>query len=593
MNSDGNGLAQASIQWFKSLPPSRSLMGRRRSISPGATCRWLWLLALTTWGAETRPRIEEARLRQHIQVLASDEFEGRAPGSRGEEKSVAYLIDQFQKAGLQPGGMGGSWTQDVPILGVKSTVTGSLGSPGAPTDLTFPQDFVAWSPRLKPETTVPDSEVIFVGYGVTAPEYGWDDYRGLDVRGKTVVILVNDPPIPDPKHPEQLDDHMFKGKAMTYYGRWTYKFEEAGRQGAAAALIIHETKPAAYPWFVVINSWGRERFDLEGDLSPKVDIAGWLSLERAQKLFTDSGTTYDAAKAEAIRPNFRGHPLGQKASFRALNATRPVKSKNVLALLPGADARRRNEWLIYTAHWDHLGRDPKLEGDQIFNGALDNASGTAGLLELARVFTHTTPRLPRSLLFLAVTAEEQGLLGSAFYAAHPIHPLAQTVANFNIDVLNPWGRTRDVRIVGAGNSTLEQVLQQAARRQGRVTLPETHPERGGFYRSDHFEFMKLGLPALYAKSGDEYRDRPPGYGEAKSNEYIDRDYHKVSDEIKPDWDWSGALEDLELLRAVGTDVATQRRWPAWLSGAEFKTRREQSLKEARTQHSPMTGGARR
>ncbi len=532
--------------------------------------------------ADAPPRIEEPRLRRHIEVLASDAFEGRAPGSPGEEKTVAYLIDQFQKAGLQPGGVNGSWTQDVPIVGVKSTVTADLAAPGKSGPLTFPQDFVAWSPRLTETVSVPDSEVVFVGYGVTAPEYGWDDYRGLDVRGKTVVILVNDPPVPDPKNPEALDEHMFKGNAMTYYGRWTYKFEEAGRRGAAAAIIIHETKPAAYPWFVVVNSWGRERFDLEGDRSPKVDVAAWISLERAQQLFRDNGTTYEAAKAAAVRRDFRPLPLKEKARFRVQNALRSVKSKNVLAQVPGSSRQRADEWLIYTAHWDHLGRDPKLEGDQIFNGALDNASGTAGLLELARVFASTKPRPPRSVLFLAVTAEEQGLLGSAYYAAHPVHPLTRTVADINMDGVNQWGRTRDVEIVGYGNSSLEDVLTRAARRQGRVTKPGSHPERGGFYRSDHFEFMKQGLPALYAKAGTEYRDHPAGYGESRVTEFIDHDYHKVSDEIKPDWDLSGALEDLELLRAVGVEVATTRARPSWRTGSEFKAIREQNLKAART-----------
>lgn len=530
--------------------------------------------------APTRPPVDEKRLRQHIEVLASDAFEGRAPGTPGEAKTVAYLINQFKQAGLQPGGTGGSWTQDVPIVGIKTTVTGSFNNTGQSSPLTYPQDFVAWSPRLTPTTTVTDSEVVFVGYGVTAPEYGWDDYRGIDVRGKTVVMLVNDPQIPDPQNPDQLDEHMFKGNAMTYYGRWTYKFEEAGRRGAAAALVIHETKPAAYPWFVVVNSWGRERFDLTGNSSPRVDIAGWLSLERAQKLFADNGTTYEAAKAAANRRDFRALPLKEKASFAAQSTQRSVRSKNVLAKLPGASRPLRDEWLIYTAHWDHLGRDPKLTGDQIFNGALDNAAGTAGLLELARVFRATTPRPPRTVLFLAVTAEEQGLLGSAYYAAHPVHPLTRTVANINMDGLNQWGRTRDVEIVGAGNSSLEDVLTRAAADQGRVTKPGSHPERGSFYRSDHFEFMKLGLPALYAKSGLDYRDHPAGYGENRVTEYIDRDYHKVSDEIKPDWDLSGAVEDLELLRTVGIEVGTAPQWPTWREGSEFKAIRDQSMSAA-------------
>ena len=524
-----------------------------------------------------RPSVRSDRLMEHIRILSSDAFEGRAPGSIGEGKTVEYLVNQFHRSGLTPAGPNGSWTQEVPIVGVKSDVTGNLTASGSTSALTFPQDFVAWSPRLEATVEVRDSEVVFVGYGVTAPEFGWDDYRGLDVRGKTVVILINDPPVPDSKHPNQLDDHVFKGNAMTYYGRWTYKFEEAGRRGAAAALIIHETKPAAYPWFVVVNSWGRERFDLAGLIGPKVEIAAWISLERAQQLFAANGTTYEAAKAAAVRRDFKAMAFRERATFSAHNTTRSLSSKNVLALLPGESAKLRDEWLIYTAHWDHLGRDPKLDGDQIFNGALDNASGTAGLLELARVFAQTRPRPKRSVLFLAVTAEEQGLLGSAFYAAHPVHPLSRTLANINMDGVNQWGRTRDVRIVGAGSSTLEDTLAQQARLQGRVTQPEAHPERGTFYRSDHFEFMKQGLPALYAKSGDDYIGRPAGYGEAKVNEFIDRDYHKVSDEIKPDWDLSGAVEDLELMRAVGIQVANGRLWPQWRPDAEFKAIRDQAL----------------
>lgn len=539
-------------------------------------------MGLTGNSSDPKPKIDESRLRRHIEVLSSDAFEGRAPGSPGEDKTVAYLIEQFQQLGLQPGGKNGSWTQDVPIVGVKSEVSLRLETAESKSNLTFPQDFVAWSPRLVPTITLKDTDLVFVGYGITAPEYGWDDYRDIDVRGKTVVILVNDPPIPDPQHPDRLDEHMFKGNAMTYYGRWTYKFEEAGRRGAKAALIIHETKPAAYPWFVVINSWGRERFELEGDSSPKVDLAGWISLERAQKLFSENGTTYEAAKSDALHKGFHARTLKQKASATVRNTTRSVKSKNVLALLPGASPKLRDEWIIYTAHWDHLGRDSKLEGDQIFNGALDNASGTAGLLELARVFVASKPRPARSILFLSVTAEEQGLLGSAYYAAHPTHPLTQTLADINMDVLNQWGRTRDVRIIGAGNSSLEEVLTQEARRQGRVTKPEAHPERGGFYRSDHFEFMKLGLPALYVKAGEDYRDRPADYGEKRTNEYIDHDYHKVTDEIKPDWDLSGAVEDLELLRAVGNRIAASRTWPQWRNGTEFKAARDAAMREARS-----------
>lgn len=544
---------------------------------------WWTRAVLTLLAAATLPALRAdkailpAEILQHTRVLASDEFEGRAPGSPGEEKTVAYLVAQFRSFGLKPGGPGGTWTQDVPIVGVTSEVSFRLGDEA----LARPQDFVAWSPRLDTTVEVPASDMVFVGYGVTAPEYGWDDFKDVDVRGKTIVVLVGDPPVPNPKRPGELDPAVFKGVAMTYYGRWTYKFEEAGRRGAAAAIIIHETKPAAYPWFVVVNSWGRERFDLQDDRSPKPQIAAWMSLERARGLLEANGTTYEALKESAVRKDFRPVPLRQKATFAARQAIRPVKSRNVLAFMEGRDPARRDEWVVYTSHWDHLGRDPKLPGDGIFNGAADNAIGTAGLLELAESFAREGKRPKRSVLFLSVTAEEQGLLGSAYYSANPVHPLDHTLANINMDGLNQWGRTRDVRIVGAGSSTLEDILTAEARKQGRVTLPESHPERGSFYRSDHFEFMKRGVPGLYAKSGIDYRDKPAGYGESKVNEYIDRDYHKVSDEVKPDWDLSGAVEDLELLRAVGWRVAEDRRWPEWRAGSEFKAARDASLQKIR------------
>jgi Zn-dependent M28 family amino/carboxypeptidase len=328
---------------------------------------------------------------------------------------------------------------------------------------------------------------------------------------------------------------------------------------------------------VVINSWGRERFDLESDHSPKTDIAGWISLDRAQKLFAAHGTTYEAMKAAARTPGFRPVTLKQKASFTARNVSRVVKSKNVLGMVRGRDPQLRDEWVVVTAHWDHLGRNTSLEGDQIFNGAADNAIGTAGLLELAEAFGAAARKAPkRSLLFLSVTAEEQGLLGAAHYVAQPVHPLAKTVANLNMDGANPWGRTRDLRQIGRGASTLDAVLDSVAKARGRVVLPDAHPERGGFYRSDHFEFMKGGVPALYIKAGDDYLGKPPGYGEAKVNEYIERDYHKISDEVKPDWDLSGAAEDLRLYHDILWRLAEDRRTPQWNAGSEFKAAREGS-----------------
>ena len=555
-------------------------------LSPQSGLLAIWaLVGLIDLGrAETKPsqaNFSATALLQRTTTLASDEFEGRGPGTHGEERTTAWLVDQFKTMGLQPGNPDGSWFQEVPMVGMKSVTQFTLRHGTADEALTFPQDFVAWAPPQRDHVTLTNSELVFVGYGVVAPEYGWDDFKDVDVRGKTVVFLINDPPIPDPHDPAKLDDAMFKGKAMTYYGRWTYKFEIAAKKGAAAALIIHETKPAAYPWFVVVNSWGRERFDLDPNPEPQVQIAAWLSLERAQKLFAAAGTSYEAAKRSALRRDFRPQPLGFTADFDVTNTLRHVRSKNVVAKLDGADAKLRNEWLIYTAHWDHLGRDENLTGDQIFNGASDNAIGTAGLLGLAEAFAQSPAPPKRSVLFLAVTAEEQGLLGAKFYAARPLHPLDHTLANINMDGLNTWGRTRDFAVVGLGNSTLDDVMLDVAREQGRVMKPEAMPEKGTFYRSDHFEFAKVGVPALYTKGGMDFIGKPEGYGQRKADEYTERDYHKVSDDVKPDWDLAGVVEDLQLLFQVGQRVANNPVWPEWKPGTEFKARRDEMLKPTR------------
>lgn len=521
--------------------------------------------------------IQPEDMLRHVKVLASDEFEGRAPGSIGEDRTIEYLTAQFRVMGLQPGNPDGTWIQEVPMLGVNSQVTGSIGGQS----LTYPQDFVAWSPRLDSEVQVRGSELVFVGYGVVAPEYGWDDYKGVDVRGKTLVMLINDPPIPDPKTPGELDPKMFKGKAMTYYGRWTYKFEIAAEKGAAAAIIIHETKPAAYPWFVVVNSWGRERFDLQGDASKRVDVASWISLERAQKLFESQGKTYENMKMAARSRDFKPVPLGLTADFMARQATRAVKTRNVVAKREGRDPKLKDEYVIFTAHWDHLGRNTQLEGDQIFNGASDNATGTAGLLEMAEAASKAAMAPKRSMLFVALTAEEQGLLGGRYYAANPLYPLTKTLANLNMDRLNTWGVTKDLCVVGIGNSTLEDVLLGQVRKAGRVVLPEPSPEKGSYYRSDHFEFAKVGVPALYITAGTNLVGKPAGYVAQREEEFTAKDYHKVSDEVKPYWDLSGAAEDVRLLWRVGWQVAEDRRWPEWKKGSEFKARREAQLKSVR------------
>ncbi len=524
------------------------------------------------WSCAACRSIDGARILEHTRTLASDEFEGRGPGSAGEEKTVRYLEAEFARSGLKPGMPAGSWIQEVPIVGITSTVEGGWTGPAGRRPLVFPQDLVAWSPVTDSRVSIPSGEMVFVGYGVTAPEYRWDDYKDVDVRGKTVVILVNDPPVPDPKSPGGLDPRTFQGKAMTYYGRWTYKYEEAARRGAAAALLIHETRAAAYPWFVVVNSWGRERFELAADSDPKTPLAGWLSQEAAKELLALNGITYEQALARAVQRSFRPVVLGQRFEASVSQTVRRVQSRNVVGVLPGSDPVLRNHYVVYSAHWDHLGRDPKREGDQIFNGAADNAVGVAGLLELARTYGSAQRAPKRSVVFLAPTAEEQGLLGARYFARNPPFALSSVVANLNMDGLNTWGRTRDLRQVGAGHSTLDDLLRNVARSAGRRLMPDPHPERGMFFRSDHFEFMKLGVPAVYLKAGDDYLDHPAGYGEKRVTEYIENDYHKVSDEVKPGWDLRGAEEDIRFLAEVGWRLADGRDWPQWRSGSEFRTK---------------------
>jgi Zn-dependent M28 family amino/carboxypeptidase len=535
---------------------------------------------LTASGSES---IRNQDLLRHIKVLASDEFEGRGPGTRGETLTVRYLVEQFQKAGLQPGNPGGGFVQNVPLMGVTAESTVSIVAGARKVDLSVPGDCIATSLQFKPEVKVNNSEIVFVGYGIVAPEYQWDDYKDVDVRGKTIVMLVNDPPLPDPKDPSKLDEKMFNGRAMTYYGRWTYKYEVAARKGAVAALIVHETGPAGYPYFVLIASHARENFDLQsanGNVD-RVPVQGWLTLSKAKDLFTQGGHNFDALKESALRRDFKPVLLNAKATFEIKNKLREVASQNVVGQVEGSDPKLKNEYVVITAHWDHIGINAKLEGDQVFNGALDNASGTAGLLELAEAFTQVETPPSRTVIFLAVTAEEKGLLGAKYYVEHPLYPLERTVANLNMDGINPWGRTRDVEVIGYGNSTLEDLLRVAATAQTRVIRPDSSPEKGRFFRSDHFEFAKCGVPALYLKSGVDYVGKPASFGKEKLDEYSERDYHKVSDQVKEDWDMSGAVEDLRLLFEVGWRVAEADKWPVWKPGSEFKLRREEQLKAAR------------
>ncbi|RUA04677.1 MAG: peptidase M28 [Candidatus Neomarinimicrobiota bacterium] len=500
-----------------------------------------------------------------VERLASDAFEGRAPGSEGETRTIEYLREQFSTLGLAPGNPDGTWVQNVPLVGITPVEGDTLRvSRGDDTRTLEPgADYVAYTKRVVDRVEV-DAEFVFVGYGAVAPEYDWNDFKDVDVTGKILLFLVNDPP----------SDGLFGGQAMTYYGRWTYKHEIAAEKGAAGSLVIHELGPAGYPWEVVGSSPYGESFDLVSDdrNMGRAAIEGWIRRDAAASLFEMAGLDFATEKAKAARADFQPVELGVTGRTQVRNTLRTIDSQNVVAMLPGAGAP--DEVVIYMAHWDHLGRDESLTGDQIYNGAADNATGTAGLIELARAFTLGEPPR-RSVLFLAVTAEEQGLLGSRYYGEHPLYPAAQTVAALNMDVLNQWGRTRDLTVVGMGQSQLDDVASEIAGRLGRVLTPDPEPEKGFYYRSDHFSFARAGIPAFYADPGVDYLDKPPGYGIAKREEYTANDYHAVSDEVKPDWDLSGALDDLTFMYHMGARLAATDEWPQWSVTSEFRAIREQ------------------
>lgn len=543
-------------------------------------------LVTLTFAADAPPKdaadaITAPDLLKHIKVLASDEYEGRAPGSKGEELSVKYIYEQFKALGLEPGNPNGTYIQEVPLAGITTLPTASFTVGDKKTELKFPTDYVASSARLENVIKIENTDVVFVGYGVVAAEYGWDDYKDVDVKGKTILMLINDPAIPDPADPTKLDEKMFKGKAMTYYGRWTYKYEIAAQKGAAAAVIIHETEPAAYPYSVVMSSWAKENFEIDAADKNKgaVQIRSWITLDVAKKLLADCGQDFDALKKKAITKDFRPVALKAKANFDLKQTVRPFKSHNVVAKLEGSDPKLQDEWVIYSAHWDHLGKHDELSGDKIFNGAADNASGVGGLLELATAFVKMKPAPKRSILFMATTAEEAGLLGAKFYAEHPLYTLEKTLADINMDGLSLWGKTRDIEDISFGNSDLDDMLDAATKKQDRVMNPNSQPEKGTFYRADNFEFSKVGLPSLYTGAGRDVIGKPPGFGQQKKDEYVAKHYHQPSDEVNPEWDLSGAAGDLRLLLEVGYEVANGDKFPEWKPGTEFKAKRDAMMKK--------------
>jgi Zn-dependent M28 family amino/carboxypeptidase len=518
--------------------------------------------------------IDTATLFRHIRVLADDSLLGRQPGTAGEEKTVAYLEREFRALGLTPGNPDGSWVQKVPLVGITVTNAPTLTfTRGSTTrSLRWRDDFVAWTKHVEPTASLQNSELVFVGYGTEAPEFDWDDFKGVDVSGKTLVMLVNDPPL--------ADTARFGGPRMTYYGRWTYKYEQAIKHKAAGVLLVHETEAAGYP-FSVVQGKTAEQFDLvapDRNLS-RAAVEGWITLEQAQALFQLAGQDFADLKARAVTPEFAPVALGVTANVTIRNALREVASRNVVARLEGSDPALRDEHVVYTAHWDHFGIGEPVRGDSIYNGAADNATGTAGLLVMAKAFQAMPTPPKRSVLFLSVTAEEQGLLGAAYYAMSPLYPLAKTVANINMDMLSLWGPTSDLTVIGLGNSELDDYAQAIATEQRRTLRPDAEPEKGFYYRSDHFNFAKQGVPAFYAEPGVEVVGKPAGYGRQKRDEYTANDYHAPQDEIKPDWDLTGAVQDLQLFLTLGYRVGNAAKYPEWRVGNEFRAAREAMLKK--------------
>lgn len=514
-------------------------------------------------------------LGKHISQLSSDDFMGRKPFTEGETKTINYLKEQFAAAGLEPGN-GNSYFQEVPMVQITTEASSRMqvASPKEKFMLQGFDDYVMWTDKTDSAISLNNTELVFAGYGVVAPEYNWNDYAGLDVKGKVVLVLVNDPGF------NAHDSTLFKGKTMTYYGRWTYKFEEAARQGAKGCLVVHNTEAASYPFSVVQNNWNgsRLRLDNRGKQETLCDVIGWVSAPAAKRLLAAAGKD-TALFAEADIPGFKGESLGLKLSATMKVKTEYNKSYNVIGKITGS--KHPDETIIYTAHWDHLGiGKPDSTGDSIYNGALDNASATAGLLELARGFKSMKAAPERTIVFLSVTAEEQGLWGSAYYAQNPVYPLSKTLANINMDGLNWFGKTKDLIVVGRGQNELEDYLKEEATKVNRSISFESRPEAGSYYRSDHFNFAKAGVPALYTSNGIETIGKADGYGKKMEDEYIKKNYHRPSDEYDAaTWVLDGAIDDLKLLFQVGKRLIFTDKWPEWKEGSEFKAIREKSLKQ--------------
>lgn len=520
--------------------------------------------------------LSEDTMKDITRELSLDSYEGRMPGTQGETKTVALLTKKFEEAGLEPGN-DGSWVQEVPLVEITGKDFAPLTIKGEGVDIALSPraDWVGVTYKEEAETTLADSEMVFVGYGINAPERDWNDYEGLDVKGKTVVMLVN-----DPDYETEGLEGTFNGRAMTFYGRWTYKYEEAAKQGAAAAIIVHDTEPASYGWNVVESSWsGPQAYAARGDNPPPLTtMNGWVQKEKARELLKAAGQDLDALSAAAKKPGFKAVELGLTASTSFKNDIRTFKSQNVIGVLPGTE--KPDEYVMHTAHWDHLGRCTAApDGDDICNGAVDNATGTAALVALAEA--HGKAGAPkRSLVFLAVTAEESGLLGAYYYASNPVFPLAQTVGGINMDAFLIAGPAKDVVVVGPGKSQLDDFLTAALDADGRVMTPNPNPEAGYYYRSDHFAFAKQGVPMLYADGGEDLIDGGKEAGAAVAADYRENRYHGPKDEFDENWDWSGVMADLQLFYRIGRMLAESSSWPNWNEGDEFKASRDESCAEA-------------
>ncbi|WP_029278560.1 M28 family metallopeptidase [Pedobacter borealis] len=512
--------------------------------------------------------INDSSLTQYLSVIAADSLEGRKPFTNGETKTINYLKTQFEKLGLQPGN-GDSFFQEVPMVEIKSVPEDKMVLKGKTASLTlnYLTDFVAGTRRVRDEVSMSNSPLVFAGYGIVAPEYGWNDYANLDVKGKTVVVLINDPGF--------ADSTLFKGKNMTYYGRWTYKFEEAARQGATGIIIVHDTEPAAYPWTVVRSGWSKSKLTLQSEDNgmSRAVLEGWITLDKAKQLFALDGKSFDQLALSARKKGFNAVDLNITTSLKVKNTIKKSVTYNVLAKIPGD--KRKDEAIIYSAHWDHLGVGEKIQGDSIYNGAVDNATGVAALFEIASAFKKLPKAPGRTILFISYTAEEQGLLGSEYYAKHPVFPLAKTVANINMDMMGIAGKTKDIVVYGFGQSELEDYAAAAAKKQGRVIVPDPVPSSGLYYRSDHFNLAKVGVPSLFTGSGVDNIKNGRAWGLKQVADFTKFRYHSPQDnfDVKT-WDLSGIVEDVRMLFDMGYHISNEDSYPKWKDGSEFKAIRE-------------------